>query len=286
VLAWADAFARNVTVLGETRASPVVHAQASSEFPAPGADVSVDLSGTTAGAFGPATTFRADWGDGTLTDWQSEPFLAHAYAEAGDHMARFQVGNDAGQTSSQVVVLHVGGTPPPRLNPIQQAFAPENQDATWGVIGLVVAAAGTLYGFTRLRRRRSRLAQQLDALEAAYAGTCSDPPACEAALARERAAARALLVEGKLDEAHFAVLDRRIDELRAQFRQDVLEHQLDFLPARLLRDLRAALADGRISSLERRHVLDALERDPTLTPDYKAMVRRLVEEWHARDAGS
>lgn len=46
------------------------------------------------------------------------------------------------------------------------------------------------------------------------------------------------------------------------------------------------LTDGRVSGIEKAHYLALLDGDGTLPPEYKAAVRRVVEQWSAHDAGA
>jgi outer membrane protein assembly factor BamB len=275
-----------LALLGRTAASLRPAAQASTAFPPAGQEVRVDLSGTAPGLLGPATRFRADWGDGSASDWQASPVLTHAYAAAGEREARVWAGNDANQTSSEVVVFHVGSAPPVALSPLQQAFAPENQNLTLFFVGLALTAMAAVPGVARLRRKRSRLREELKALERAYAMTRERPGDCEAALAERKARARGMLLDGKLDEAQFAILEKRIDELRGTLRLGALEGPLRFLPYSMVLALREVLADGRVTAWEREQFLAALERDEHLHPEQKQKVRAQLDAWFAHDAGA
>ncbi|HLE96967.1 MAG TPA: PQQ-binding-like beta-propeller repeat protein [Candidatus Thermoplasmatota archaeon] len=272
----------NLTILGRTAASLAPVADVSSEYPSVGDEVTVDLSGTAPGLFGPATSFRTDWGDGEVTEWQSSPVLTHAYAEDGDKVARLMARNDANQTSSVLMTFHVGATEP---NFLATAFQADNQDVTFGVLGLTGTAVGGAYGLTRLTSRRRRLTREMRLVDDAYAKTKDRAAECEAALAERKAHARGLLLDGKFDESQFSVLKRHIDDLARNLRLSTLDQRFDFLPHGMVRTLRDMLSDGRVSEWEHRHFLEALERDTMLTPEYKARVRELVDSWFDRDAG-
>ncbi|HLE96523.1 MAG TPA: PQQ-binding-like beta-propeller repeat protein, partial [Candidatus Thermoplasmatota archaeon] len=200
----------NVTVLGRTDASLAPSLDLGTDYPAVGRDVTVDLSSTRPGLFGSATSFRADWGDGTVTGWQPSPVLTHAYNASGDRTARFFAANDANQTASVVHVFHVGGTRP---NVIAKAFDSEHQNATFFVLGLTGTAIGGAFGLTRLTARRRRLARELRLIDAAFDRTKKDVRDCEAALAERKAHCRGLLLDGKFDETQFAVIERHVEDL-------------------------------------------------------------------------
>lgn len=276
-----DRSTATLLVLGTTAGSIQVAPSVGSVYPRPGERVRVELAATRPGAFGPATEFRAEWGDGTATEWGNASLLEHAYQKQGDASARFQARNDAGQTSSAFVTFHVGAEPP---NVVSVAFSPENQERTFFLLGLALTGAGALFGVTRVGAKRRRLARELAAIDKVHAATRHDPPACETALAERKAHARGLLVDGKIDEAQFALLERRIDELARDLRLAALDERFQYLPLGMVRQLRDMLADGRVTQWEREHFETALERERTMSDEQKAKVRMLVAEWFARDA--
>ncbi|MHB8605035.1 MAG: outer membrane protein assembly factor BamB family protein [Thermoplasmatota archaeon] len=275
----------NVTAIGHTAASLQPSAKVSDTSPDPGRAVTVDLSAPGAGIGGAATSFRAVWGDGTATGWQTSPLFSHAYARAGDYRARFIARNAANQTASAFVTFNVGAPRPVPLNAAQQALAPENQNFTFFVIGAIGTLIGAIIGALRLRRKRRALARELKALEAVYATTRDRPAECDVALGERKARARGLLVDGKLDEGQFQVLERRIEELARTLRLGELDRRFEFLPMGMVNTLREMLKDGTISAWEHRHFVDALERDALLTPEQKTKVRSLIDGWFAHDSG-
>jgi outer membrane protein assembly factor BamB len=274
-----------VYALGNTAASLQPVARADTEYPAPGQPLRVDLAGTQAGIAGPASMYRAEWGDGNGTEWQASPVLTHTYAHAADYRARFQARNDANQTASTFVTFHVGTPAPVELSPVQRAFAPENQNLTLFGLGIAATGVAALPGIIRLRKRRTRLQQELAALDAVYQQTRSRPQECEAALGERRARVRGLVLDGKLDEAQGAMLRERLDELGRTLRLGTLDARFDFLPHGMVKTLRDMLEDGKISAWEHRHFAEALERDTLLTAEQKAQVRSLIDAWFERDAG-
>lgn len=164
-----------LVVLGATPASLAPSVGLSTPYPAPGQVVSADLAATRPGVQGPATMFRADWGDGTVTDWQASPVLAHAYAEAGDRTARFEARNDAGQSAGVEAVLHVGGARPEGPGLLAQAFAPANLPWTLGALLLVLGMAGGLARPLLRRRREAEEARLQAAAQAAVRGVRGPP---------------------------------------------------------------------------------------------------------------
>lgn len=204
-------------VIGHTPASLQPAADVSEDYPDVGEQVHVNLSGTEPGVDGPAERFRAVWGDGTVTEWQEDPVVTHAYGEGGDKQAVFEVRNSAGQTASTTQTFHVGQTEP---NLFTTAFQPEHQDLTFGVLGLAVALCGGAFGIVRRRRRRRRLERELDAVEAIFEESRDEPLVCAGVFADRLATARGLVTDGKLDEAQFQVLRDRIRVLTDRLLED------------------------------------------------------------------
>ncbi|MGQ0534664.1 MAG: outer membrane protein assembly factor BamB family protein [Methanobacteriota archaeon] len=275
-----------VTLLGTTAASMRPAAAVSTEYPAPGAEVDVDLSSSAAGAQGAPTSFRIEWGDGAVSDWQPSPVFRHAYADRGDFAARLQTANDAGQSASTFVVFRVGTPPPVALNPVQQAVSGDNLDVTLAVAGLVGTGVVTMIGVYRVQRRRNLLTTELHALEADYVHLRATPPQCESMLHERKIRTRAFLLNGRLEENQAQILDKRIDELSRQARLHTLDERFDFLPHGMVKMLQGILEDGHVSAWERRHFHDALERDTLLTPEQKRKVEDLIEAWFAHDSGA
>lgn len=272
----------SMSVLGASPASPAAVAGLATAYPAPGEVFTLDLSSSRPGVFGTPTAYQVDWGDGTIDSWREQPTFEHVYETPGDVTLRAFVRNDAGQVASTPVTVHVGGSRP---NFVETAFARNNQDLTFGILGLALALGGGLFAVTRTRTRRHRVQRELDAIEHAFVETRDRPRDCEAALAERRARVRGLGLDGKLDQAEVLLLERRIDELARELRLGTLEHQFHFLPYGFVMSLREMLEDGSISVWEREHLVRAIEADRGMTGEQKGLVKALVEEWAARDEG-
>jgi hypothetical protein len=144
----------SVTVIGTTAASPKVVAGAPQAYPTLG-----DM-----GRFGAPTMFRADWGDGTSTDWQTSPILNHTFdrsLEAGAKI-RLQVRNDAGQEASLFFTVFPGVPAPAGPSLFARAFSDEGLPFTLsGFALLLIAAAVIAFALVgrRIRAQGARLEQ-------------------------------------------------------------------------------------------------------------------------------
>lgn len=281
----------------------------SSAYPKAGEDVRLDLSATSPGVHGPATSFAVDWGDGSASPAASTRAFEHAYVHNGTYVATVHVANDAGQTSSAEVVFGVGQLDPleaqrlalelqrlkqnntqlqndldaQKLNPLQVAFAPEHQNLTFFLLGLAVSSVGVLFGVLRVRRRRRLLERELSAVRTAHAGAAGHLER-EQALDEHRARARMLLQDGKLDHAQFVILTGTIDEMEGRTRSTGVKLDLGFLPKRLRAEVQRMLADGRIRPGELSSFDALLADERTLSAAARARAHEVVSRWSARDA--
>ncbi len=173
-----DLLSTRLTVFGRTDASPKPIAAFPSAYPAVGENVTVNLASSQPGAQGPVSRYMADWGDGTVSQWQSDPYLTHAYEQAGGVTARFVVGNKANQSASVLHTFHVGASPP--VDETASGLEADS-DGGWGIFSaagpglflyLVLAVVGGGFGGVAVARRNGdKPSGRLDTYRAALAGT-------------------------------------------------------------------------------------------------------------------
>ncbi len=271
-----------IIVLGEAPAGTVPGLAVSSSYPA--VRETVTLTPSAPDPVSPVA-WTVAWGDGLVETFQPGETIERSFDQERDLTVRLTAVHEDGTTATAETVLHVGGTPPQDLNALQTAFAPENQDMTFGVLGILVAVIGGLIALGRRRRSRGILQRELEAIDRAVELAGQDPSQQEAVLQERRAHVKGLLVDGALDEAQFVVLERHIDELAQGLRVGLLEEELPFLPIGMARALQSMLSDGRISAWERDRFLDGLEAETRLSGEEKDAVRGLIEAWFSRDAG-
>lgn len=274
----------SLVVLGRNDASPTAQPTSSTSYPEAGEQVEVDLSSSQPGVQGPVTRYKAIWGDGATTGWQEDPLLRHTYNQEGEVTARFLAANEANQTSSSTNTFYVGQEAPTEPNMIETAFARENQDMTFGILGIVVAVTGGAIGVARSYRKRTRLQDVLEDIEEAYEETQHNPAECEAQLTERKTHARGLMLDGELREEQLQVVDNRIQELRTQLRMSTLEEGFKDLPHRVVRALEEMLKDGRITRMEHQGAHAAIDEAEGLTDAYKERLREQIDAWHNRDA--
>ena len=278
VLAWHPLTGR-AAFLGEADAALQPGISLNTTYPAIGEPL--DLQALAPGA----EAVFVGWGDGRRARIEPGQTTSNTFHEPGLRTLRVTAVFEDGTTATSEQTLHVGGTPSQDLNLLQQAFARENQDLTFGVLGIVVALAGGLIAVGRRRRQRGILQRELDAIEQAYSMTREDPRACTETVNERRVHCRGLLLDGKIDEGQYAILEKRIEELSGKVRLGILDERFDYLPLGMVRRLEQMLSDGQVSAWEREHFEQVLSQDMFLTEDQKGEVRELVEAWFGQDAG-
>jgi hypothetical protein len=270
-----------LTVIGTTAASIQLRATSSAAYPRGGQEVRIDATASRPGIQAPDLEFSVDRGDGSNTEWQADPAFTHTYLLGGEHHAGLLARNTAGQTASETFVFHVDGTPP---NFISTAFAPDNQESTFFVLGLIIVLVGSAFGVVRLRTKRRRLRRELAAADDIVAEERDHPDRLRERLREHRLRARRLFLDGRLDEGSTSILERHCDELLRGHRLAGVEQEFGFLPHHLFRGLQEILTDARVSDWERRQFLESLGKDRKLTAAEKKRLTQRVEQWHREDA--
>lgn len=275
----------HMAVLGDADPARRPLLQVDGNYPQPGAPVQIRVAPPPGLA---ATKVLVRWGDGaqgeidganvTLSSSDSAGFtFRHAFGNPSRHEVLVTALYADGLTGTASAVIDVGGTPPPELNLVQQAFAPDNQNLTFGVLGIIIALIGVLFTLYQRHRRRNSLRRHMAELDALYETHHRDPRECEARLHAERERLRTRLLRGRLEENQFAVLERRIDELTGRVRLANVDEELAFLPHGMVMTLRDMLADGRVTPYERARFQRALKDAAGLTADQRRKALSVLE---------
>lgn len=202
------------------------------------------------------------WGDGRPPSTHGEGETpSHVYSTPGTRQGLATVTYADGRTASVPFIVEVGGTPPPALNAMQRLFAPDNQDMTWGVIGLAIALVGGLWAYTTRRRRHGRIARDLRWLDHARIRAAADPLGTLPEVLAFKVALQARLERGAIDDGEFAILENRAVRLLTHLESRILGSATDDLSMGFLRRFQAALADARLSRDEAEELQAALGKE-------------------------
>lgn len=143
--------------VGRAGASIRLAPRISNVVPDVGETVEVDLLGTVPGALDADFEVKVDWGDGNVTPWSPAGTPQHAYSDRGVWNLTVSAKNDAGQTASMVVALDVGGTQQPPTGFFEVAFANENQERTYFLLGLgvtfLLSVGGLIFPLNKAKAR-------------------------------------------------------------------------------------------------------------------------------------
>lgn len=155
----------------------------------------------------------------------------------------------------------------------------------WDMLGIAAAVITSSVSLAVVRRQRGVLKRYLSEIDEAVDGRTQDPSAREGALVDVRSRLKRDFIRGAIREAHYVLVEQRLDEELAKARLDGLGEAFQDLPHRLLARLQSMLADGQLSP-EDFNLFCAHLDDAPLTEDAKARVRRKLQMWVAEDASA
>lgn len=161
-------------------------------------------------------------------------------------------------------------------------WAKDTTQAIVAFAGIVVSGAAAGYTYYRMRERRKTLSDYVRAVESTYAAHKSNPAEGRPKLVALRAEIRTRHEKGRIEDAQFLELDKRLASYVARLR--VLDATARFpgLPAAFLADLRTRVEDGRVSEAD----VDALAAHPSLwrmQATTRDEVVAMLRDWAAED---
>lgn len=219
------------------------------------------------------------WGDGVLDTASPGAPATHAYDAPGRRVVRVVAVYPDNRTGTAQTILFVGGTPPQELNAMQRAFAPENQEITFFLLGIAATAVGGGIAFARRTKRKSRLHADLVELDRLREVGRLDPFDAVRRLALFRGRIKGDLANGALDDAQYAALSSEAMRLLGTLRLRLIGG-LEGRPSPSFQHmLETALEDGQVSAEEQRALVAALGREPALTEGDRARLGSLIASW-------
>jgi hypothetical protein len=149
----------------------------------------------------------------------------------------------------------------------------------YGILGLFVMLPGALYTYHKVRTRRKTLAQYLQDVEATYARSKQAPARGLDQLAHTRAEVRYRYEKGRLEDAQFLELDRRIGEYIGRLRMREIELRFPNLPSALWPEIKHVVQDGQLTHEEVSHIerrAKALRMAPEESQELAQALRRWI----------
>lgn len=266
----------NVLLFGTPDAALLPQASVSNAYPAPGETVTLQLGGA------PEAIVTVSWGEGPLENATGGATLAHRYADDGARMVRATTLYPDGRTATREIALVVGGSPPPTTL-LGKAFAPENQDLTFGTLGVLLTLVGFLVALYVRRHRRSVLDEELRRLEALREIAARDPAAGSRELCALRLRFRRDLTEGRLDDSQFSLLEDKLGGVLRGARKRLLVPFVARASVEIRHMLDAALDDGHLTSAEAAEIVGRLPNEANMTEAERAGLAALLRSWRAEE---
>lgn len=231
----------------------------------------------------PVDRYEVHWGDGTNRTLANETVgaetqLRHTYDDEGTHTITVSSIDPRGRTSTTEREVDVGAPPDPELNLFQKAFARENQDMTFGLLGLVLTLGGAGISLYRRKRRLSRLEDELSRLDEIRERSREQPREGVRALEAYRDRIETELADGDIDDGQFGVLERRRTRLNRLLRDRLLAPFEAKLSPSFKRLLDASLEDGVITLAEADELKAQLEAEAMDEADRRSL-REVLELW-------
>ncbi|MHB8604019.1 MAG: hypothetical protein ACYDCK_02090 [Thermoplasmatota archaeon] len=151
------------------------------------------------------------------------------------------------------------------------------------VVGLVGSAGAGTFALMRVRARRRTLADLLREVETSYAHSKGDPAAGVPRLIDLRHEVRARYDKGRLEDAQFLELDKRITAYLTKLRIAELDARFADISPMTRSEIRRVISDGTVSDAD---VALARRLAATASGVSGAALVALVERWAAEDAGA
>lgn len=161
----------------------------------------------------------------------------------------------------------------------------ERGDVQFGLaaIGLLGSAGAAAWGVLRVRQRRRTLTDYIVAVETTYAGSKTTPGEGVPKLVNLRLEVRARHERGRLEDAQFLELDKRIADYIARLRLLELDRRFHDLPAPLIGEIRRHVSDGAFSRAEA-ELIDLHAATHRLPEPTRIALADLLRSWVREDA--
>lgn len=174
----------------------------------------------------------------------------------------------------------------------QGIFCPDEQggdDNFWDILGVVLSVLAMLGSITvfiiagiLLRRRRYAVGTYLQRLDQTYAQYKDDPPQGVVHLSMLRHEVRRRYTAGRLEDAPYLELEKRVMQYIARMRMVELEQTVPDLPKRIEAEVDRLIGDGNVSQRDIERILDAATGSRVARAKREALAD-LMERWAHQD---
>lgn len=164
-------------------------------------------------------------------------------------------------------------------------WANNTTQAVLAVVGLAGSAAAGGYTWLRLKQRRRTLADYVLAVERTYTQHKASPDAGVPRLIELRGEVRARHEKGRLEDAQFFELDKRITDYIARLRLADIDRRFGGLPPGLLGEIRHVIADGNVTQEDCAFV-DRMARHHQVPDGERARLVAALQAWTQEDGAT
>lgn len=135
----------------------------------------------------------------------------------------------------------------------------ESGTNAWDVLRVLVPVVGVIGGFLLTRRRKGKFSKYLKEVDSVYAEYKLKTKRLEAELYRLRDIINEEVHKGKIDEAAYSIIEKRIEKYLVEAREQEINDRFGGLPQNLKNDLQQRVKEGHLSQEEYEKMLKVLE---------------------------
>lgn len=151
-----------------------------------------------------------------------------------------------------------------------------------GLISLLLAIAAIVVGSILVRHRRQSVGAYLERLDMTYAAFKDQPAEGIPRLAQLREEVRQRYTTGRLEDAPFLELEKRVTQYMARLRIIEIHAHVPQLPTKLVQEVERLVADGNVSPNDLARV-EQLATRSRLSKAKKEPLLGLLASWAAQD---
>ncbi len=204
------------------------------------------------------------------------------YNAAGSHVITFEVsdGENTTRVSRNVTVKNV--------DPDEGKILGLYLD-TWGIILEAFALGGSVliatFAAVKFRMRKTKLKGYIKRIKEIEKTHKDDVHARETTLLELRAELTKLYADGKIEDNHYLIIEKKIDDGISRARKKALDEDLEWeMSLSLKKEIDSVLKDGVVSDPEFGKVKLMIMRDKELTPKEKRELIGNLNKWRKADA--
>lgn len=226
----------------------------------------------------PVRKYLVHWGEGPVEEITPERHEAsHRYSNPGTKTLRVTALYEDNTTGTRERLVYPGEDAPTQSSALVRAFTGEGRDTTWGIIGILMAAASGAYALLRRRRLHQKLGKELAELRQIRAMSKADLSKALEALADFTVRLEHDVAKGRIEKGPHDVVVGKITSLRSDLHGMLVDHFAPRVTPRYKRLLETALADGIMNDAETKALLNGLKQEGGLSTKERGDLAKLIQ---------